>query len=93
TLRILGILVALYQGRLRHSMIALEEPENALHPGALGVLGEVVREAARRNQILLTTQSPDLISSFGIDELRVVEKVNGLTQIARVEETQRQAIE
>jgi predicted ATPase len=93
TLRALGILVALNQVHRAGAVIGLEEPENALHPGALAVLVEVLREALQRNQVLLTTQSPDLISSFAVDELRVVERVDGLTQIARVQESQRQAIE
>jgi predicted ATPase len=93
TLRILGILVAFYQGRLKHAILGLEEPENAVHPGALAVISEVIREAAHRNQVLITTQSPDLISTFRINELRVVERINGQTQIACVEEAQRQAIQ
>ncbi|HEY6328945.1 MAG TPA: AAA family ATPase [Blastocatellia bacterium] len=93
TLRILGILVALYQAGRQGLTIAFEEPENALHPGALPVLADVLREASRRNQILVTTQSPDLISNFGVHELRVVERVNGLTQINRIQRSQRQAIE
>jgi predicted ATPase len=95
TLRILGILVALYQENLpgRSIVIGLEEPENALHPGALAVLSEVIRESALRNQILITTQSPDLISTFGVDELRAVERIDGQTHIAPIQESQRQAIE
>ncbi len=73
--------------------MGLEEPENALHPGALAVLSDVLREATRRHQVLITTQSPDLISRFKADELRVVERAGGITQIGPVDEVQRSTIE
>lgn len=93
TLRMLGMLVALYQTQPRRTLVALEEPENALHPGALAVLSDVLREATRRHQILVTTQSPDLISRFNVDELRVVERAGSVTEIGPVDETQRKVIE
>jgi len=92
TIRLLAMLVALYQ-RAPRTLIGLEEPENALHPGALAVLSDVLREATRRHQILVTTQSPDLISRFKADELRVVERSRGVTKIGRIDEMQRETIE
>lgn len=93
TLRMLGLLVALYQKDNHNGLIALEEPELALHPGALTVLSEVIREASKRRQIIITTQSPDLISRFEAEELRIVERQNGLTSIGLLDETQRAVIE
>lgn len=91
TLRILGLLVALYQ-ETRQTLIAPEEPEMAIHPGALAVLSDVLQEASQRTQVLITTQSPDLISRFNADQLRVVERVNGVTRIGPIDELQRGAI-
>lgn len=93
TLRMLAMLVASYHSEHLHTFIGLEEPENALHPGALAVLSDVLREAALRNQIIITTQSPDLISRFNVDELRIVERDHGVTQIGPIDETQRESIE
>ncbi len=93
TLRMLGLLVALYQKDNHNGLIALEEPELALHPGALAVLSDVIREASKRRQIIITTQSPDLISRFEAEELRIVERQNGLTTIGLLDETQRSVIE
>jgi predicted ATPase len=93
TLRLLGMLAALYQNQPRHALLALEEPENALHPGALAVLSDVLYEASHRNQILVTTQSPDLISRFNVDELLVVERTNGISQIGPMDSMQREAVE
>jgi predicted ATPase len=93
TLRLLGMLVALFQNQPSRTLLALEEPENALHPGALAVLSDVLYEASNRNQILVTTQSPDLISRFKVEELLVVERTNGISQIGPVAEMQREAVE
>ena len=91
TLRVLGLLAALYQGA-PHSLIAIEEPELSIHPGALAMLSEVIEEAATRSQVLITTQSPDLISRFSADQLRVVERVGTDTRIGPIDEGQREAI-
>jgi len=70
TLRALGILVALFQladsGRTM-SLIGVEEPELYIHPGAVGVLLDALREASQRGQVLVTTHSPDLLDSKDID--------------------------
>jgi predicted ATPase len=93
TLRILGLLVAVYQNPRSGGFLAIEEPELTLHPGALGVLSDVLLEASERGQLLITTQSPDLISRFPADNLRVVEREEGITSIGLVDETQRQSVE
>lgn len=91
TLRMLGLLTALYQP-FSLTLTAIEEPELAIHPGALPILADVIREASQRTQVLITTQSPDLISRFNADELRVVERVNGVSRIGPVDEVQRGVI-
>ncbi|MEW5957223.1 MAG: AAA family ATPase [Chloroflexota bacterium] len=91
TLRMLAILAALYQDPPR-PLIAIEEPELTIHPGALGVLRDVLLEASRRSQIIITTHSPDLITGFPADVLRVVEKENGMTKVGPVTQSQQEAI-
>lgn len=92
TLRMLGILTALHQTPSR-TLIALEEPELTIHPGVLALLWDEIEQAATNSQIVLTTHSPDLLDLCGADSLRVVEKINGITQIGLVDDTQRQAIQ
>lgn len=93
TLRILGLLVAVYQAPRLGNCLAIEEPELTLHPGALGVLSDVLSEASARGQLIITTQSPDLIARFSAKDLRVVEKQNGITFVGLVDETQVKAVE
>jgi predicted ATPase len=91
TLRMLGILTALYQEPPR-SLLTIEEPELTIHPGALGVLRDVLQEGSLRSQVIVTTHSPDLIADLPADALRVVEKKDGVTQVGPVSEMQREAI-
>lgn len=83
TLRVLGLLTAIFQ-KLPLPLVGIEEPELYIHPTALAVLNDVFQEAAHRSQIILTTHSPDLISLLGAEPLRLVERVEGMTQINRV---------
>jgi predicted ATPase len=92
TLRILGILAALYQEPPR-TLITIEEPELTIHPGAMSVLWEEIEIAAERSQIILTTHSPDLLDMCRAEQLRVVEKVKGITEVGPIAEEQRQIIQ
>ncbi len=78
TLRILGLLVALYQTP-KPSVIGLEEPELTVHPGILTLLAESIHEVSEDAQIIVTTHSPNLIESFGPEKIIVVELKDGLT--------------
>ena len=92
TLRMLGVLTALYQ-QSAPTLIAIEEPELAIHPGMLALLQDVIREtSSERTQVIITTHSPDLISLFDADELRVVEMTKDGTKIGPVDEVQVAAI-
>jgi len=93
TVRMLGLLVGLYQDSASQALIAVEEPEVNIHPGALSVLAEVIEEVSERHQVLLTTQSPDFISRFKAEDLRVVERKQGSTRIGPIALSQLKALE
>lgn len=67
-------LLALYQTPPKQ-VLMFEEPENGIYPGALRNLAEEFKAApsAARGQVLLTTQSPDLLDGFEPESFRVVE--------------------
>lgn len=83
TLRVLGILLAVYQAS-PSSFIAIEEPEATIHPAALDVLVDILRDGAFRSQILITTHSPDILDNKAIqaNELRLVTSEKGVTEVA-----------
>lgn len=91
TLRLLGLLTALYQQRAP-SFLGIEEPEFAVHPSALIPLAELLEEASLRSQILLTTHSPELIDQLPVDRLRVVNSIDGATTIEKVADHQVKAV-
>jgi predicted ATPase len=87
TLRVLGILTALYQVP-RPDVIALEEPEQTVNPGILTVLADSIKEVSRGTQILITTHSPNFLDQFKPDLIRTVEFANGRTRVDRVSASQ-----
>ena len=92
TLRMLGILMALYQEPPR-TIIALEEPELTVHSDRIVRLWEEIEHASERSQIILTTHSPDLLDLCTVDQLRVVEKIEGITYIGVLDEIQRKIVQ
>ena len=98
TLRVLGILVALFQGgrdaQKRVYLVGIEEPEIALHPAAAGVLLDGLRDAAHRTQVIITSHSPDLLDNkdLDVDSILAVESRAGNTVIAQVDEVGRSAL-
>ena len=99
TLRVLGILVALFQGdddaQKRVPLVGIEEPEIALHPGAVGALLDALRDAAHRRQVIITTHSPDLLEDkhLDVDSILAVEADDGDTVIARVDDASRSVVQ
>ena len=91
TLRILGVLVALHQYPPR-SLIAIEEPELAVHPGVVLALAEEMLEASQRSQVLVSTHSPDLIARLPVESLRVVEGSASGSSVGPVSGQQLQAV-
>jgi AAA domain, putative AbiEii toxin, Type IV TA system len=94
TLRAIGLLAAVFQ-RPTPSLIAVEEPEATIHPGALESVLDVLRHASRQMQVVITTHSPDLLEAKWIEDrhLRIVEWIEGATRVAPVSEATRQALQ
>jgi predicted ATPase len=91
TLRCAGILTALLQSPPL-TLLGIEEPELTVHPGAIPVLYDFFRQASQKSQVLLTTHSPELLDLLKVEEVRVVERKDGVTRIAPLAEEQREAI-
>ena len=102
TLRVLGILTVLYQKipELHYppniklpSLQVIEEPETAVHPGALAYLAELMHDVAEeRMPLIVTTHSPDFLDMVPADCIRAVEMTDAGTVAAPIAEYQREAI-
>lgn len=93
TLRLLGLLLTVYQPR-RPAVLVVEEPEATVHPAIAELLMQVFRDASRRQQVILTTHSPDLLDAKELsdEQIRVVSQRQGRTVIAPLGPASRQAI-
>lgn len=45
-------------------LVCIEEPETGLHPDALALVGDALREASTRTQLIVTTHSDSLVDRF-----------------------------
>ncbi len=91
TLRVLGLLTALYQPS-RPDVIAMEEPEQTVHPGVLAVLADAVKEVSTSSQVLVTTHSPELVDRFAPENVMAVDLEGTVTRVGPVSAHQRQAV-
>lgn len=87
TLRVAGILTALVQ-QPALTMIGVEEPEQTVHAGVIPVLVDFLREASLSSLVVVTTHSPDLLDLVPAEGIRVVDRIDGTTRVARLDEGQ-----
>lgn len=97
TIRAIGLLTALFQPNARDGwipLIAVEEPELALHPLAAGALYDALTEASEYVQVLATTQSAELFDRKEADlsAIRVVAAEHGVTMIGEVDPVSRSIV-
>lgn len=68
------------------SLVCIEEPELGLHPDAINLLGDLLKDAATRTQLIVTTHSEILVNSCSDrpDAVVVCEKTSGSTSFKRL---------
>jgi len=59
------------------SFIALDEPEVGLHPRLLPVIGDMIKTASERTQVLVSTHSSELLNRFGLEDIAVMTRGDG----------------
>lgn len=65
-----------------HKLLCIEEPENQLYPHLLGILAEEFREYTfEGGQVFISTHSPDFVNSVKLDELFMIKKHGGFSEI------------
>jgi AAA domain, putative AbiEii toxin, Type IV TA system len=94
TLRAIGLLAAVFQ-RPVPSLIAVEEPEATIHPGALESILDLLHHVSRHMQVVITTHSPELLDAKWITDrhLRLVEWTEGATRVAPLSDASRKALQ
>ena len=80
TLRFVCLAALLLQPKLP-STILIDEPELGLHPYAITVLASLMRSAAVKAQVIVSTQSVSLVNQFDPEDLLIVERRDRATVI------------
>ncbi len=68
TLRLIAYYILLNEPELP-PLIAIEEPERNLHPGALSDIANVLEQIAKHSQVIITTHSSQLLGAFNPESL------------------------
>ena len=66
------------------SVLAIDEPELGLHPYAVNVLGSLIRKASAHGQVILATQSVNLVDQFQPEEIVAVERTGNVSTFRRL---------
>ena len=84
TIRFIALTVLFLQPKLPDTII-IDEPELGLHPTAIAKLSGMIRSVAKKNcQVIIATQSPDLISHFSPDNIITVDQIDGCSKFKRL---------
>lgn len=85
TIRFLALSVLLLQPNPPKTIV-IDEPELGLHPAAISMLAGLIRRASHKSQIIVATQSPDLLSEFSLNDVIVVDRRDGQSTFNRFDE-------
>ena len=67
TLRFIALTTLLLQSKMPE-VIIIDEPELGLHPAAINKLSQLVKQASLKSQIILSTQSTNLVNCFEVED-------------------------
>ena len=69
---------------LQPNPIIVDEPELGLHPFALVILAEMLKDVSDRRQIIVSTQSADLVSEVSPEDVVTVDHQEGESSFERL---------
>jgi predicted ATPase len=86
TIRFIALTVLLMQPQLPQTII-IDEPELGLHPFAIAKLAGMIQSvAAKGTQVIVATQSTDLMSYFNPDDIIAVDQHDGASVFNRLKQ-------
>lgn len=83
TLRMMSLAALLLQSQLPE-LIIIDEPEIGLHPAAISILADLLKTAAEKTQVIISTQSIDLINYFAPENIIVADFKNAQSSFKRL---------
>jgi predicted ATPase len=89
TLRAMALVTLLLQREEElPDLIVIDEPELGLHPYAIEVIASLFRKASHHCQVIISTQSPQLLDYFEASEIIVVNRPEETSEYSRLSEEQ-----
>lgn len=86
TLRFICLTTLLLQPKnLLPDTILIDEPELGLHPCAINLLAEMLKEAAETKQVIVSTQSVELLNNFQPEDVVVAQRENDASVFKRLD--------
>lgn len=84
TIRFIALATLFLQPSLPQTII-IDEPELGLHPSAIAKLAGMIKSVAGKGcQVIIATQSTDLISHFDAEDILTVDQINGESHYQRL---------
>lgn len=85
TINILAMIVALYFEK--GPLTIIEEPERNIHPYLISKIVEMLKDASKNIQIIVSTHNPELIKNIDIGDLLLIHRSNrGISEVKRPKE-------
>ena len=86
TLRFICLTTLLMQpAHLLPDTVLIDEPELGLHPYAINLLADMLKQVAETKQVIVSTQSVELLNAFEPQDVVVVERESGTTVLKRLD--------
>ena len=86
TLRFICLATLLLQpAELQPATIIIDEPELGLHPFAITIFAELVKKVAVNKQVILSTQSVELLNNFEAEDVVVVDRGENGSEFKRLD--------
>lgn len=87
TLRFICLATLLLQPHeLQPATIIVDEPELGLHPCAITIFAEMVRQLSDEKQIIISTQSVEMLNEFDVEDVIVVDRDKDGSEFKRLDE-------
>jgi predicted ATPase len=82
TINVVALITALYFEN--KSVVVFEEPERNIHPFLIGRIVDMMKDAAKGRQIIVTTHNPEIVRNAGIESILLVSRdERGFSTISR----------
>ena len=88
TVNVSALLTALYFEK--KSVTIIEEPERNIHPSLISRIVDMMKDASKKKQIIITTHNPEIVKYAGLENLLLISRdKEGFSTISRPKDNER----